>query len=607
MQLTIIVPFYNGSLYIDKLLNSLPTDIPVLVVDDQSSAPYQPNRNSRAQSFWMEQKGYFTGAVNAGMRLTDTDVLILNQDTRLEGTEWLELLNEKSTEYAIIGERIGGKHPAWINGYIQGTFMYIKRDVINKIGYMNERDYPLWGSTCEYQVRACRAGFKVLPLNKIPGFHHRRKGGVGDSIREVLHLEPDKRSLFIRTPPEISVIATYYNNGRYAPELIASLMGGKTALGDFEQQSFASFELIMVNDASTDNTHEILNSLVDGWKGIRYVRREKNGGSAAANNTGIAHAYGKYITAIGGDDMRAAGSLEKLYRAQLENPHSFIYDNVLCFKDGQYKPEMLIGVSDYDFEKLLYRNHIHAGIMFPKQAWVDAGGYPEAMNDGREDWGMNIALSRVGYCGVRINDRGYLYRREGQNRSLTNGTGADHKRFLAKLAALFPDLYRGERPMGCCGGRRAKGANVNATKRSTKTLEIANMENLVIIEYVGKSYGTQSFYGVSTGSRYSAGITRSRVAVDKRDLKGTQSRPGLLELRENGKNIFRLVPPPVPQAKAKVITKPEVDIVEIEAQPETPLPVELEEEITEEETAAPVEVKKPRATKSRTKKVKSVD
>jgi glycosyltransferase involved in cell wall biosynthesis len=592
LQLTIIIPFYNGNRFIDRLIKSLPPEIPILVVDDQSSAPYQFNSYSHVQSFWMEHKGYFTGAVNAGMRLTNTDVLILNQDTYLEGTEWLDMLAQESQEYAIIGERIGGEHPAWEHGYVQGTFMYIRRDVIDRVGLMNERDYPLWGSTCEYQLKACRAGFKVKPLRKVPGFHHRRKSGVGDSIKDILYQEPEKRNFFIRTPPEISIVATYYNNGRYAPELIASLMGGSTSIGDFEQQSFASFELIMVNDASTDNTDEILTSLADSWKGIRYIRREKNGGSAAANNTGIAQAYGKYISIICGDDMRAAGSLEKLYRAQLQNPHSFIYDNVLCFKDGQYKPEITIGVSDYDFEKLLYRNHIHAGITFPKKAWVEAGGYPEVMNDGREDWAMNIALSRVCYCGVRINDAGYLYRREGQNRSLKNGTGADHKRFLAKLNALFPELYRGERPMcNGCGGRRPQ--NVHAGKRSLKTLEIANMENLVIIEYVGKSYGTQSFYGVSTGSRYSAGLTRPRVAVDKNDLVGTQNRPGLLELHENGRNIFRLLLPPAPVSKAKVVAKPEVDVLEIEAQLETDMPVEVSEPV----------VKKARTTKPRKVKV----
>lgn len=566
MELTIIVPYYNGQRYIDKLVQSIPDGIPVVVVDDQSSAPYQPNTNSHVQLLTMPYKGYFTGAVNAGISACKTDVLILNQDTWLEGTAWLDLLEEKRGQYGMIGERITGNHPAHPNSYIQGTFMFIRRDVIDRIGLMNAKDYPLWGSTCEYQMRVCRAGFKVLPMLPVPGFHHRRTTGVGDAIREVIWREPQRTKEFLRTPPEISIIATYYNNGRYAPELVASLMGGDTALGHFEQQSFASFELIMVNDASKDNTHEILSELADGWKCIRYIKREKNGGSAAANNTGIAQAYGRYISIMGGDDMRAAGSLERVYRAQLENPHSLIYDNPLCFANGKYKPEEKIGVSDYDFDKLIMRNHIHAGITFPKKAWVEVGGYPEVFGDGREDWAMNVALGRSGYCGVRINEVGYLYRREGQNRSLTNNTKEWYQRYYARLVALFPDLYgKGERPKMCCGKKNINLAGKGANS-PRPLLEIKNMQNLVIVQYVGKSFGTQSFYGVNTGERYAAGLSHPKVAVDKEDLYGSVNRPGLLELRENGKNIFILLPAP---SAPKVEAQPEIDVVKVEAAIET--------------------------------------
>lgn len=565
MELTIIIPYYNGHLHIDQLINSLPKNIPILVIDDQSTVPYKSNQ-SHVQVLQIPRKGYFTGAVNFGIKQCSTNVLILNQDTWVEGDKWLTFLADNRDKYGMIGENIGGVHPAWKNGYIQGTFMYIKRDVVNKVGLMNEVDYPLWGSTCEYQLRACRAGFEVLPVRPVPGFNHRRIGGVGDAINEVLWQEPDKARLFLRTPPEISVIATYYNNGKYAPDMIASLIGGQTSLGYFEPQSFQSFEIIMVNDASTDDTHEILSSLADGWKGIRYVKREVNGGSAAANNTGIAKAFGKYISVLGGDDMRAAGSLERVYRTQLENPHSFIYDNPLCFAGDKYLPDMKIGVSDYDFDRLIYKNHIHAGITFPKEAWVEAGGYPESMKYGREDWAMNVALGIKGYCGVRVNEVGYLYRREGQNRSLTNNTPEHRAMFLAQMRELFPGLYRGEKPDMCCGNRGSKTLQVDGKIASevNKLLGENGMENTVIIEYVGKSWGTQSFYGVATGKRYSAGLSRPRVAVDRNDLLGSTHRPGLLDLREGGKNIFKLVPPAKPQVEAKVEAQPEVEVLAAE-------------------------------------------
>src|SRR4030067_1146377 len=97
------------------------------------------------------------------------------------GEEWLDQLDGLSKTYGIVGEGVFD-HPAWERGYVQGTYMYIRRDVIDKVGLLNARDYPLWGSTCEYQLRAARQGFLVIPLRNIPGFEHHREGGMGKSI-----------------------------------------------------------------------------------------------------------------------------------------------------------------------------------------------------------------------------------------------------------------------------------------------------------------------------------------------------------------------------------------------------------------------------------------
>lgn len=213
MSFTILVPFFNGHKTIRRLLDSLPHDLPVIVVDDQSDAEAATVVYStdcpvcNIKVIRPEKKGYFTGAVNRGIEACEGDVLILNQDAYFTGGGWLDLLDEALSDYDLIGEGISGNHPAWPMGYIHGTFMYISREVINRIGLMNEIDYPLWGSTCEYQLRACRAGFKALPLPYIPDFHHRDKSQrFGEAINTALEREPSRRREFIRTPPEVSVV-----------------------------------------------------------------------------------------------------------------------------------------------------------------------------------------------------------------------------------------------------------------------------------------------------------------------------------------------------------------------------------------------------------------
>jgi hypothetical protein len=176
--------------------------------------------------------------------------------------------------------------------------------------------------------------------------------------------------------------------------------------------------------------------------------------------------------------------------------------------------------------------------MFPRQAWLDIGGYPEAFNDGREDWAVNIALGIHGYCGIYIDEPGCLYRRENHNRTLRNTSPKKHQYFLDKLRKTFPDIYKGERPMGCCGG--TKTAPTVKVSPTTKKI-VAGADGTTTLEYIGDSWGTISFYGPTTGARYTAGKSKPYVNVDPRDLNTTTaSRPGLLQIKDKGRPLFQV-------------------------------------------------------------------
>jgi glycosyltransferase involved in cell wall biosynthesis len=573
-NLTILIPFFNGEKQIGKLLDCIPlSTAPILIVDDLSDEPYQLNREG-IKVIRLKKKGYFTGAVNYGLSKTDTDVLVLNQDVTFRNDKWIDFLEGYRASYAMIGERIKGDHPVWSSGYIQGTFMFIRRDAVQKVGLMNDEDYPLWGSTCEYQLRLARAGLSILIMEKIPGFVHEREGKHGEAIETILKREPSKRSKFIKTPPEISVIIPCYNYGRYLPSAVNSLVGGMTDLGEVPQQSFASFEVVIVDDGSTDNSAKFISKLVDPLKGVRAIKRENTEGTAAAINAGVKASYGKYITILGADDMRKTDALEVMYRNLIKHPHGFVYDSVLAFGYGRLKPEMHFGVSEYNFDRLLYKNHIHAGIMFPRKAWEEIGGYPEVMGDGREDWAVNIALGIKGYCGHLIEGySGYLYRREGHNRSTRNGNQRDV--FLGKLKMLFPEIYAGERPEMCCGSKR-RGSTAKATNKSTKKgVILMSNANSILLEYIGANYGKASFYGIKTGNQYRAGKSHKIISVDKNDLHGSGNRPGLLDLKEYNKPIFRVYELPrkaVVKAPAKKVAPKKLATAKIEVTPfvETP-------------------------------------
>jgi len=135
-NLTIIVPFWNGHSTIKRLLESLPETLPVVIVDDHSDesldlAPLQIEREN-VRVIRPPEKGFFSGAVNFGVGMVQTDVLIVNQDASFTGTGWMDIIAKKREEYAIVGEGVFG-HPAWPKGYVQGTFMFIRRDAWYKV------------------------------------------------------------------------------------------------------------------------------------------------------------------------------------------------------------------------------------------------------------------------------------------------------------------------------------------------------------------------------------------------------------------------------------------------------------------------------------------
>ncbi len=555
---TIVIPFWQGHRYIDKLLGTIPEAIPVIIVNDlDANSPSPKISRPNVVVKQMSEKGYFTGASNEGIRACETDVLILNQDTYFSNPDWLNFIEENRQQYGIFGER-GGAHPAWKNRYVQGTFMYIRRDVIDAIGLKNDANYPHWGSTCEYQLRACRKGFKVNPVEIVPGFVHKRRGPYGTATQQALY--GDKRGKFIRTPPMISVIITCYNYGRYLQDAVNSLIGGRTSLGKMPGQSFQSFEIIIVDDGSTDDSAQIAEKLSDPWKGIHFVSQQ-NKGSAVAMNTGITSSHargGSLIAPLDADDMMEHWRLERMVKTLEKNDHSVVYDNISYFGNGSrgvvtdwQSGETIerLDFRGYNFELMLSDNRMHKGLLYPKKAWEEAGGYPAIMNQGREDWAFNIALGVKGWCGVNTGDFDYLYRRELQNRTLTNTTKKYHQYFLSQLRSIFPNIYAGDRPMGCCGGRKSR-KNGRASMGKRYSQDLPSEKGSIILEYVGANAGDETWH--TPRKTYLLGGTRKRGYVDIQDA------PELLAIRENGKSVFiEIKPVEMPQVEMSTFSNGE--------------------------------------------------
>ncbi|MFV8271462.1 glycosyltransferase family 2 protein [Flavobacterium sp. GT2N3] len=122
--------------------------------------------------------------------------------------------------------------------------------------------------------------------------------------------------------PAISVIMPVYNCVSFIEEAVNSILN----------QTFANFELIIIDDASTDGTSDILKNFTDPR--IKFVFKEVNQGVSTATNEGFRLAKGKYIARMDGDDISVKERFEKQVGILETNPEIFICGGFVKYLGG---------------------------------------------------------------------------------------------------------------------------------------------------------------------------------------------------------------------------------------------------------------------------------
>ena len=113
----------------------------------------------------------------------------------------------------------------------------------------------------------------------------------------------------------VSIIMPSYNTAPYIKATIQSVL----------DQTYTNWELIIVDDCSTDNTDEILSKFED--KRIRYYKNVRNFGAAISRNKALREARGQWIAYLDSDDLWMPEKLEKQIDFMKKNGHVFSYTN----------------------------------------------------------------------------------------------------------------------------------------------------------------------------------------------------------------------------------------------------------------------------------------
>lgn len=111
----------------------------------------------------------------------------------------------------------------------------------------------------------------------------------------------------------ISIITPTYNCGKYIGETIESVL----------RQSYKNWEMIIVDDCSTDNTKQIVENYVNSDSRIKYHALKKNSGAAIARTEAMRLAKGKYIAFLDSDDLWLKNKLERQLSFMKKNEYAF--------------------------------------------------------------------------------------------------------------------------------------------------------------------------------------------------------------------------------------------------------------------------------------------
>ena len=206
--------------------------------------------------------------------------------------------------------------------------------------------------------------------------------------------------------PKVSVVVTIYNSMSYFPEALNSVLG----------QTLTDLEVIVVDDGSTDQPTDWLNTVDDSR--IRYVA-QANQGVSVARNTGISHAQGEYIALLDGDDLWDATKLEKQVELMDRDSTIGLVHTWLALIDEKSHPTGRVMKPDKEgrvWKDIVERNMVACSSAMVRRCCFDTVGVFDASLSVAEDWDLWIRIA-ADYPFAVIKEALVMYRNHGSSKS----------------------------------------------------------------------------------------------------------------------------------------------------------------------------------------------
>ncbi len=208
---------------------------------------------------------------------------------------------------------------------------------------------------------------------------------------------------------KLTIIIPCYNCKETLKEAVDSI---------YTQNIDIPFEIIMVDDNSTDNTVSVMNKLAEKYPEIKLFYHKENKGGGATRNTAVKNSTGNIIFCLDSDDILPPNTLSKMYKYMLEKD----CDGVTIHKSIKFNGTNPSDIDHVDispfvskkipFDSLISRTinfqPLFVNFMYTREAFDRLGGYPT--NHGYDTPGFGWRFMCAGLKAYTCPDSGYLHR-----------------------------------------------------------------------------------------------------------------------------------------------------------------------------------------------------
>lgn len=516
-KVSVIVTCYNLARLLPRALDSILAqtlkDWECLVVNDASPdntievATEYCSKDSRIRLLTNTENLYLSGALNAGINVAKGQYIIpIDADNEL-APKALEILSgglDRDRELMIAYGSMEIVEPdgkTFTSGWPPSTFDYNAqmqhRNQISSTAMYRKRVWQVVGGyrrrcrtaeDADFWCRASSYGFKPAK--------------VTDAVTLIYHNRAESMS-HVETDWPWNKWYTWYKNTKIAP-ITAPLQNPNVPLYEPKQVSVIipcgpGHEKYIWDAIDSVNGQTLLGCdciVVDDTGGklpelppfVKVLSTNKVGaGPAVARNIGIKESTTKLFVLLDADDYLQPDALELLVGAWYEHG-GYVYPDWIKQESLEIQ-----STPEFNCELILQKLYHAVTAIYPKQAWLDVGGFDEKLT-AWEDWDFILAINNAGYCGTRYPVPLFQYR-------LGSGTRREQmyeQRELLKAEIFNKWIKDNKMP---CGGCRKGGGHVAITK----SMAPPSNPDVVMLEFVLNGSPPLTYRGPVTGTQYRFG------------------------------------------------------------------------------------------------------